>query len=54
MDDNYELCENKKHVEPWKVFGEGFPKIPRTPPNSNVVFNLVFSKKLVKKWINSQ
>jgi hypothetical protein len=54
MDDNSKFCENKKHVEPWKVLGEGFPIVPRMPPNSNVVFNLGFSKELIKKWINNQ
>jgi hypothetical protein len=34
--------------------GEGFPTIPRTPPNSTIVYNLVFSKKSMKKWFNNQ
>ncbi len=33
---------------------EGFPTIPRTPPSSNMVFNLGFSKNSMKKWFNNQ
>jgi len=29
--------------------GEGFPTIPRMPPNFNIVFNLGFSKTSMKK-----
>jgi hypothetical protein len=34
--------------------GEDFPKIPRRPPNSNIVLNLGFSKNSIKKWFNNQ
>jgi hypothetical protein len=34
--------------------GEAFPTIPRMPPNSNIVFNLGFSKNSMKKWFNNQ
>jgi hypothetical protein len=33
---------------------KGFPTIPRMPPNFNIVLNLGFSKKLMKKWFNNQ
>jgi len=31
--------------------GEGFPTIPKTPRNSNIVFNLGFSKKINEKMV---
>jgi hypothetical protein len=60
------ICTHKKfnnivHILDVKItkllkikLGEGFPVIPITPPNSNIVFNLDFSNNSMKKWFNDQ
>jgi hypothetical protein len=60
-------CTHKKfnnivHILGFKItkstlinqLGEDFPTISIMPPNSNIVFNLGFSKNSMKKWFNNQ